>query len=57
MFIGLLVSAMMGIGGGTLSVPIINYSGIDIKKAVGTSAAIGMVIAIPGSSRIYAGWA
>ena len=48
LFIGLL-SAMMGIGGGTLSVPIINYSGIDIKKAVGTSAAIGMVIAIPGS--------
>ena len=37
-FIGL-VSAMMGIGGGTLSVPIMNYSGIEIRKAVGTSAA------------------
>ena len=47
-FIGL-VSAMMGIGGGTLSVPIMNYSGIEIKKAVGTSAAFGTVIAIPAS--------
>lgn len=47
-FIGL-VSAMMGIGGGSLSVPIMNYSGIEIKKAVGTSAAFGTVIAIPAS--------
>ena len=47
-FIGL-ISAMMGIGGGTLSVPIMNYSGIEIKKAVGTSAAFGTVIAIPAS--------
>ncbi len=47
-FIGL-ISAMMGIGGGTLSVPIMNYSGIEIKKSVGTSAAFGTVIAIPAS--------
>jgi len=47
-FIGL-VFVMMGIGGGTLSVPIMNYSGIEIKKAVGTSAAFGTVIAIPAS--------
>ena len=47
-FIGI-VSAMMGIGGGSLSVPIMNYSGIEIKKAVGTSAAFGTVIAIPAS--------
>ena len=47
-FIGL-VSAMMGIGGGSLSVPIMNYSGIDIKKAVGTSAAFGFFIAAPAS--------
>ena len=47
-FIGL-ISVMMGIGGGTLSVPMLNYSGIEIRKAVGTSAAFGTVIAIPGS--------
>ena len=47
-FIGL-ISAMMGIGGGSLSVPIMNYSGIDMKKAVGTSAAFGFLIATPAS--------
>mgnify|MGYP002526538116 CR=1 FL=1 len=47
-FIGL-VSVMMGIGGGSLSVPVMNYSGIEMRKAVGTSAAFGTVIAIPGS--------
>jgi len=47
-FIGL-VSVMMGIGGGSLSVPIMNYSGIKMRKAIGTSAAFGTVIAIPGS--------
>ena len=47
-FIGL-ISAMMGIGGGSLSVPIMNYSGIDMKKAVGTSAAFGYLIAVPAS--------
>ena len=39
----------MGIGGGSLSVPIMNYSGIDMKKAVGTSAAFGFLIAVPAS--------
>ena len=47
-FIGL-ISVMMGIGGGSLSVPMMNYSGIEIRKAVGTSAAFGTVIAVPGS--------
>ena len=44
-----LVSVMMGIGGGSLSVPIMNYAGIEMRKAVGTSAAFGTLIAIPGS--------
>lgn len=46
-FIGML-SAMMGIGGGTLSVPIMTLFGIPIHGAVGTAAGLGMVIAIPG---------
>ncbi len=55
-FIGL-VSVMMGIGGGSLSVPIMNYSGIEMRNAVGTSAAFGTVIAIPGSiGFIIGGW-
>lgn len=47
-FVGL-ISSMMGIGGGTLSVPILTAFGFDIRKAVGTASAIGFFIAIPGS--------
>lgn len=51
------ISAMMGIGGGTLSVPILTAFGYDIRKAVGTAAALGFVIAIPGAiGYIIAGW-
>ena len=46
-FIGA-ISAMMGIGGGTLSVPIMTLFGVPIHRAVGTAAGLGMVIAIPG---------
>lgn len=52
-----LISAMMGIGGGTLSVPILTAFGFDIRRAVGTAAAIGFLIAIPGTlGYIVAGW-
>lgn len=47
------VSAMMGIGGGTVCVPLLNFLGYDIRRAVGTSAAIGFVIGLPGAV-IYA---
>ncbi|RUT34747.1 sulfite exporter TauE/SafE family protein [Arsenicitalea aurantiaca] len=51
------VSAMMGIGGGTLSVPILTAFGYDIRRAVGTAAAIGFIIAIPGTiGYAIAGW-
>lgn len=43
------VSAMMGIGGGTLSVPSLTLFGYPIHKAVGTAAAIGFIIGIPGT--------
>ena len=44
-----LLSAMMGIGGGTLSVPILTWTGIPIHRAVGTAAGFGLVIAIPAT--------
>ena len=44
-----LISAMMGIGGGTLSVSILTAFGFDIRRAVGTASAIGFIIAIPGA--------
>jgi len=51
------VSAMMGIGGGTLSVPILSLFGYPIHRAVGTAAAIGFIIGIPGAlGFIWSGW-
>ncbi|MDX2102850.1 MAG: sulfite exporter TauE/SafE family protein, partial [Alphaproteobacteria bacterium] len=50
------VSVMMGIGGGTLSVPILSLFNYPIKRAVGTAAAVGLIIGIPGAvGMAYAG--
>ncbi len=49
MFIGG-VSAVMGIGGGTLTVPTLNLCGYPIHRAVGTAAFFGIVISIPGTA-------
>ena len=43
------IAAMMGIGGGTLSVPAMTLCGEPVHKAVGTAAAIGLWIAVPGT--------
>lgn len=51
------VSVMMGIGGGTLGVPTLTLFNYPIRKAVGTAAAIGLIIAVPGTLlSIYFGW-
>jgi uncharacterized protein len=51
------ISAMMGIGGGTLSVPILTAFGFDMRRAVGTASAIGFFIAIPGMiGYVLTGW-
>ena len=42
-------SSMMGIGGGTFTVPILTLFNYPIRNAVGTAAAIGLIIAIPGT--------
>ena len=44
-----LVSAIVGIGGGTMTTPFLVYNNVEIKKAIATSAAVGMPIAIAGS--------
>ena len=52
-----LFSALMGIGGGTLSVPLLGMSGRVMHRAVGTSSAIGVIIAVPATlGFILAGW-
>lgn len=42
-------SALLGIGGGTFSVPTLSVCGTPIKRAVGTAAALGLIIAVPGT--------
>jgi uncharacterized membrane protein YfcA len=42
-------SVMMGIGGGTLSVPLLTAFNVPIRRAVGTASAIGLVIGVPGA--------
>lgn len=51
------ISVMMGIGGGTLGVPILTLFSYPIRQAVGTASAIGLIIAVPGAllAMIY-GW-
>jgi len=51
------ISVMMGIGGGTLGVPILTLFNYPIRRAVGTAAAIGLIIAVPGTlMSVYFGW-
>lgn len=42
-------SSMVGIGGGTLSVPILTACNYPAHKAVGTAAAIGLIISFPAA--------
>ncbi|MCV6609904.1 MAG: sulfite exporter TauE/SafE family protein [Amphritea sp.] len=43
------ISALVSIGGGTLTVPYLSWHNIDVKKAIGTSAAIGLPISVAGT--------
>lgn len=43
------ISSLVSIGGGTLSVPFMLYHNIPLKHAIGTSAALGLPIAVGGS--------
>lgn len=43
-------SVLMGLGGGTLGVPVFTLLGVPIQRAVGTAAGLGLIIAIPGAA-------
>ncbi|MGL5039494.1 MAG: sulfite exporter TauE/SafE family protein [Aeromonas sp.] len=51
------LSALFGIGGGSLTVPYLSWNSVPMHHAVATSAACSVPIAISGSlSYLYAGW-
>ncbi len=43
------MSGLLGIGGGSLTVPFLLWNRVDIRLAVGTAATIGLPIAIAGT--------
>jgi len=52
-----LISVLMGIGGGVLNNMFMTLQGSPLKRAIATSAAVGVLIAIPGAvGAIYVGW-
>ena len=56
LFIGS-VSAILGIGGGSATVPYLTYFGVNVRIAVATSAACGLVLATSGAlTFILTGW-
>ena len=44
------ISSLVGIGGGSLSVPFMVWCNVPVHRAIGTSAAIGFPIALAGSA-------
>jgi uncharacterized protein len=51
------LSSLIGIGGGSLTVPFLSWRGVEIRKAVGTAAACGVPIAWAGAAAFVAtGW-
>lgn len=52
-----LLSGLVGIGGGSLTVPLLLHYGVPITQAVATSAAVGLPIAAFGTiGYVVAGW-
>ena len=49
------ISVPLGIGGGSLTVPFLRTFGYDIRTSIGTAAAVGILIAISGTSTMILG--
>ena len=49
------ISIPLGIGGGSLMVPFMRTFGYDIRKSIGTAAAVGFLIAITGTVTMITG--
>ena len=49
------ISVPLGIGGGSLMVPFMRTFGYDIRKSIGTAAAVGFLIALTGTITMITG--
>ena len=49
------ISVPLGIGGGSLMVPFMRTFGYDIRKSIGTAAAVGFLIALSGTITMIVG--
>ncbi|WNO61850.1 sulfite exporter TauE/SafE family protein [Rheinheimera sp. MMS21-TC3] len=51
------IASLLGIGGGALFVPMLNYFSVDMRRAIGCAAASGIAISVFGSiGYVLAGW-
>ncbi|MGH7006049.1 MAG: sulfite exporter TauE/SafE family protein [Alphaproteobacteria bacterium] len=51
------ISTLMGIGGGTLTVPALSICSYPVRRAVGTASVVGLIIALPGAiGYVFNGW-
>ena len=51
------ISALVAIGGGSLTVPFLTWCNVRVQHAIGTSAAVGFPLALGGSlGYLYNGW-
>ncbi|GAA5173507.1 sulfite exporter TauE/SafE family protein [Niveibacterium umoris] len=52
-----IVSALAAIGGGSMTVPYLTWCNVEVRKAIGTSAAVGLPIALAGTvGYLWNGW-
>jgi uncharacterized membrane protein YfcA len=51
------ISALVAIGGGTMTVPFLTWCNVRLQTAIGTSAAVGLPIALAGTTGyLLNGW-
>jgi len=52
-----IVSSLVGVGGGVMTIPLMSLCNVPMRQAIGTSAALGLPIAIAGAAGFIAtGW-
>lgn len=51
------IATLMGIGGATMNVPYMTLHGVPMRQAIGSTAAMGVLVAVPGAlGFLWIGW-